>query len=350
MAFRYALPKNTSRHAGRITGCGNLGLVLDKYQPWDFVLTNTNKKAGQVRGDWFKELTAVDNQEKLFDAQLLGRARRRWEAVAGVAQTFRLWNATPLLVGLGGGGTLETGLTLHPLYGFPYIPATTLKGVARARIFYALAAQLGVPGLTNEQVTEYKSKNKRTPLQLLDQLLEAELTDDGQAWHPLLQQLQADSLVQAEAGLIANIAPQQLKAVLAESDFQTVFGALAQAGKIVFFDAVPAALPTITVDIMNPHYADYYGEGNDKAPHEGHARLNPVTYLAVQSGVPFLFAVGARPGAAEALAQKAATWLRSGLMNLGVGGKTSSGYGLMTNRKPPDVTQRRHRHYYDRGG
>lgn len=348
MAFQYALPKDTMRLAQHITSCGNLGLVLDKYQPWDFVLGNGSKKAGQVKGEWFKELANQDNQGKLFDAQLLGRVRGRWEAVAEGGAKFSLWSATPLLVGLGGGGTLETGMTLHPLYGFPYIPATTLKGVARARIFYDLAGHLGVPGLTNEQAGAYDKRP--TPFQLLDQLLETELSPDNKTWPTLLKQLQADELVQAEAGAIVEVTPDSLKEFLDASDFQAVFGTLAQAGGVTFFDAVPITLPTIEVDIMNPHYADYYGEGND-APHEGHARLNPVTFLAVAAGTQFRFGVKARARNDDELAKKAARWLRSGLMNLGVGGKTSSGYGLMVKERPLDITTRTHRqYYYNRGG
>lgn len=348
MAFQYALPKDTMRLVQHVTSCGNLGLVLDKYQPWDFVLGTGNKKAGQVKGDWFKELAADNNQEKLFDAQLLGRVRGRWEAIAEGGVKFSLWSATPLLVGLGGGGTLETGLTLHPLYGFPYIPATTLKGVARARIFYDLAGHLGVPGLTNEQTAVYGKKP--TPFQLLDQLLETDLSSDNKMWLTLLQQLQADEWVQAEGGAMVDIAPDTLKDFLDTSGFQAVFGTLAQAGGVAFFDAIPVTLPKIEVDIMNPHYADYYGEGNE-APHEGHARLNPVTYLAVASGARFLFGVKSRTESNGESSKKAARWLRSGLMNLGVGGKTSSGYGLMVKERPLDMTARTKRnYYYDRRG
>lgn len=37
-----------------------------------------------------------------------------------------------LIAGLGYKGALEVGLTLHPLYGFPYLPGTAVKGIARA--------------------------------------------------------------------------------------------------------------------------------------------------------------------------------------------------------------------------
>ena len=37
-----------------------------------------------------------------------------------------------LAVGVGSSGPLETGMTLHHLYGFPYIPASSIKGIARA--------------------------------------------------------------------------------------------------------------------------------------------------------------------------------------------------------------------------
>lgn len=36
------------------------------------------------------------------------------------------------ITGLGYDGPLEVGITLHPVHGFPYLPGTTVKGIARA--------------------------------------------------------------------------------------------------------------------------------------------------------------------------------------------------------------------------
>lgn len=48
-----------------------------------------------------------------------------------VTESFRLKTESRLIVGLGAKGALEIGITLHHLYGFPYIPASALKGICR---------------------------------------------------------------------------------------------------------------------------------------------------------------------------------------------------------------------------
>jgi CRISPR-associated protein Cmr6 len=60
------------------------------------------------------------------------------------AQYFTATTAWRMVVGLGGETVLETDLTLHHLYGIPFIPGSALKGLTRA---YATG-----------EVEEYKSK------------------------------------------------------------------------------------------------------------------------------------------------------------------------------------------------
>lgn len=45
---------------------------------------------------------------------------------------FSLKTESRLIVGLGAKGALEVGITLHHLYGFPYIPSSAVKGICRA--------------------------------------------------------------------------------------------------------------------------------------------------------------------------------------------------------------------------
>ncbi|MCS7224470.1 MAG: type III-B CRISPR module RAMP protein Cmr6 [Armatimonadetes bacterium] len=112
-----------------------------------------------------------------------------------------------------------------------------------------------------------------------------------------------------------------------DEEFTEVFGKPppdAAAGKVIFFDAIPAdpnAL-RLELDVMNPHYSSYY-QGND-APAD---YLNPVPifFLTIAPCQPFLFAVA---GKDDRLAQLAQTWLQEALQNMGIGAKTTSGYGL----------------------
>ncbi|MDW8464755.1 MAG: type III-B CRISPR module RAMP protein Cmr6 [Chloroherpetonaceae bacterium] len=49
-----------------------------------------------------------------------------------VTEQLRLKTDSRLIVGLGAKGALEVGITLHHLYGFPYIPSSAVKGICRA--------------------------------------------------------------------------------------------------------------------------------------------------------------------------------------------------------------------------
>jgi CRISPR-associated protein Cmr6 len=159
-----------------------------------------------------------------------------------------------VVVGLGAESVLETSIRLHRIYGFPIIPGSPLKGLARAY-----------------------------------------------------------------AKLIARVEEE-------DPVFQEIFGTAspeARAGRVIFLDAIPATPKVeLELDVMNPHYSEYY-RGRDIPPAD---YLNPIPiyFLTIAPGSEFLFAVISE--SAE-LASQAEIWLRHGLMELGVGAKTTAGYG-----------------------
>jgi CRISPR-associated protein Cmr6 len=118
-------------------------------------------------------------------------------------------------------------------------------------------------------------------------------------------------------------------------------------GQVIFFDAVPTQTPTLQVDVMNPHYGKYYSESTDSRgrpiPPTDCLSPKPVYFLTVAEGCEFAFAVAPRDGN-EALAETAAGWLREALDEMGVGAKTTSGYGYWdhtrSSRSPQDHPQR----------
>jgi CRISPR type III-B/RAMP module RAMP protein Cmr6 len=128
----YYLPRQTARllTADRIKQCGNLGLLLDKYMPQRVIEEGRNK--GILKGKWLQEIASGYT----VDLQLAASMYRRWLnlTIAADAQHFRAVTDGRLVVGLGGETVLETDLTLHHLYGLPFIPGSTLKGVTRAYV------------------------------------------------------------------------------------------------------------------------------------------------------------------------------------------------------------------------
>lgn len=99
----------------------------------------------------------------------------------------------------------------------------------------------------------------------------------------------------------------------------------AERGDLIFLEAVPAAPPTVEVDVMNPHFVAYYG-GMGNVPPADYLSPNPIYFLAVGQDSPFHFGVASASHDQSAV-QQAVEWLKQALAEIGVGAKTAAGYG-----------------------
>lgn len=106
------------------------------------------------------------------------------------------------------------------------------------------------------------------------------------------------------------------------------------AGSLIVFDALPITVPKLELDILNPHYKDYY-ENPDKTPPADYLNPIPVFFLTVAPNMPFCFSMAPRPGAydtteqADQGLQHGLRLLKDALSTIGAGGKTAVGYGVM---------------------
>ncbi len=112
---------------------------------------------------------------------------------------------------------------------------------------------------------------------------------------------------------------------LAEGEVIELFGSKESRGKLVVFGGFPTPdnEGLLTLDVMTPHYKEYYEGRGDRPPHE-FSNPVPVKFPAVKEGVTFKFILlvpDSSYGRVEDL-------LRVTLTDKGVGGKRSSGYGL----------------------
>ncbi|MEO0200375.1 MAG: type III-B CRISPR module RAMP protein Cmr6 [candidate division WOR-3 bacterium] len=215
-----------------------------------------------------------------------------------------LKTAYRLVVGLGSTHVLETSLTLHHIFGIPYIPGTALKGVVRMVSFWEIA----------------KEEKKLEDLQ--KQLYEGKLSsseNEDRIKHKLL------------------------------------FGTQGFKGLLVFLDAYPEISENeeiFELDIMNVHYKSYYGDSSGKTPPGDWENPNPITFLTVKKGIPFRFYVlfdefrakriledkdipEKHKGMLEGwinnpdnLENLLKGWIESALKEFGVGAKTRLGYGI----------------------
>ncbi|MDD2234379.1 MAG: type III-B CRISPR module RAMP protein Cmr6 [Desulfitobacteriaceae bacterium] len=182
-----------------------------------------------------------------------------------------------LLHGLGGAHVRETSLTLHPLYGLPYIPASSIKGVIRNWVIQAFFDGQEEK-LKSEQDLDQKHKDIKT------------------IW-------------------------------------RDIFGSEESSGQIEFFDAFVDSGFSLQPDVLTIHFPKYYkGEsmpGDNQNP-------NPVNFYVISCrSVQFIVGIrrdaklnsGYSPGELLGLA---IAWLQKALAELGIGSKSSAGYGYFS--------------------
>ncbi len=226
-------------------------------------------------------LTALGQQRSIMLVDLERRGRP--------VVHFTLATALPMIHGLGNKGYFEVGFTFHPLYGTPYLPGTSLKGLASSFAqHYHLAPREFNPRKEKERLGKFPQ-----PLQFLGAFEE-----------------QGEEMVR--------------------HNLEAIFGTTEAAGQVDFLDAFLLKGVTLEQDIMNPHYPDYYrGEAEPTKAPQDDQDPNPVTFLVVPPETRFDFTLVGRPGN-DHLVQQAAAYLLGALTQLGAGGKTSAGYGLFT--------------------
>lgn len=303
--------------------CKNVGLLFDRYLRF----TSSGQGAWEMgkynRNDTAKEWNLAQIKKVEFDFDAFKPTINRWLETARSqnAEPFRLTPEWRFAVGLGNESAIENGFTFHRLYGFPIIPGSAVKGVARRAALDEIADAFGVPRLGLDEAkkrAEAKEKNRHRqekydmPLVKLDELLSA--PDEK-------SEKKAKEVLSKERGMENFNLKAEHRARI--DQFREIFGTQSAAGKAIFFDAMPAEAPRLEIDVMNVHYPDYYGK--DEYPTDSQ-NPNPIPFLTV-GRTPFWFAVGWRePMDADAHAQ-AITWLKTGLTEFGIGAKTAAGYG-----------------------
>ncbi len=197
---------------------------------------------------------------------------------------------TPMITGIGQSHPHETSMLFEHNIGVPYIPASSVKGVARfAHLVDLVAAADDLPAGT----------------------------------------ISGDKLYEGK------------------TDIPALFGEGGDGeglrGSVMFLDAYPEAVPELFADIINPHYPGYYQDKNGRtAPADN---MNPilVKLLAVKPGAVFVFRALVRKRIPEGalkvfsglskftngktLAEMAREAIEHAIVIEGVGAKTATGYG-----------------------
>lgn len=117
-----------------------------------------------------------------------------------------------------------------------------------------------------------------------------------------------------------------------ESKIKQWFGDINQSGQLIFFDAIPTKPVQLKIDIMTPHYGDWYAKGDENPKRDGsnvpadwHDPV-PIPFLVVDKGQTFQFSIAKR-GHADIDLAIVGNQLCQALEWLGAGAKTAVGYG-----------------------
>lgn len=259
LACRNVLRPITQGDAAR--NMANAGLLLTRY------LTHAYANSDEFR-DARLQLHRVARSASGNAVTVYRAAWQRWkQSLPEPCRTQPFSVGGRLLIGLGGENVLETGLTLHHVYGVPYLPGTALKGLASHYCH-------SVWGTADNSEGFLRGGDHHRVL-FGDQ-------DEGGLIHFHDAWIDPDSLEIIDAGLLS--------------------------------------------DVLTPHHGDYYG-GNKKAPTD-FDDPNPVAMLSVRG--TFLVAVSTGCSeSSDAWLDLSLELLKRALADWGVGGKTSSGYGRM---------------------
>jgi len=105
-----------------------------------------------------------------------------------------------------------------------------------------------------------------------------------------------------------------------DSQFKRIFGIQEKSGEIIFLDAFPISSIHLKIDVINPHYPDYYDKGN---PPTDWQNPRPVKFLTVEETWFQFYLLGKD----QKLLNNSVESLKQALQNFGIGSKTAVGYG-----------------------
>ncbi|MDQ3460563.1 MAG: type III-B CRISPR module RAMP protein Cmr6 [Deinococcota bacterium] len=167
--------------------------------------------------------------------------------------------------------------------------------------------------------------------------------ENGFAWHqtlatPYLPGSSVKGMVRAWAGHWLGSDAATLKRVFgSESDKDKNF----QVGSVVFLDAIPHYPVGLKVDVMTPHYGQYYQDDSGQTPPADWHSPVPVPFLVVEEGATFLFGIMPRRKNEEDEkdCERVKAWLSEALEWLGAGAKTAVGYGRFKDPAQPAGAQ-----------
>jgi CRISPR-associated protein Cmr6 len=261
----------------------NPALIFGKFIP--YTLEKNEEKENK---DKYLELVIKETNFLLQNTYLLKCLHERIEHwIKNMGNNFEKFEATTswrLVIGLGASHPQETSMTLHHIYGIPYIPGNAIKGVTRHWAVLKFAEEMNkIENIKFEKAIEEVSK----------------ALENGEKIDLKVEDLEFNQLIE-------------------------IFGTQKQQGKVIFFDAYPVGDINLKIDVMNPHYPEYYSKG--QAPTDWQNPI-PIKFLTVEN-TKFQFYLAVRGENSNKILEKTKELCLEALKEHGIGAKTSLGYGI----------------------
>jgi len=212
-----------------------------------------------------------------------------------------------LAINLGATSVYETSVLLHRNYSIPYIPGSAIKGVTR---------HWAILKLFNQYCKNYEGEIKE--IVCIEKMLE-DICEDNISYEEFKKKFTVKNIVpskQLYKFFIENY--NKIKII------QNIFGTQSRKGMVIFFDAIPLIDKNddlIILDVMNVHYRPYY-EGKEM-PGDWHEPV-PIFFFAIEKGTKFRFILASKD---KQIVLKTQELLKEALSEIGIGAKTSVGYG-----------------------
>ncbi len=273
--MEYFIPKDTSKlfksNKLQSKNIDNFSLRLNRYVREDlFSLKN------EYEGVSFDTNIETDRVDRYYNILKL---------IPYEQSSLSIKNNWKLTLGMGSGSVYNTSMTLHHIYGVPYLPAQSIKGAFRSYIVQTYFAD----ELFSEKYNKYSDFEEEV--------------------------------------------------LYKTSWFVDIFGSNDQQGKVIFFDAFSKDFKIIK-DIMTPHYKDYYGDNKNRVAPTDTQDPQPIKFLALQNASFEIYFASKENIEIEdgifkgkKILELIKDELSVSLEIFGIGGKTAVGYGYFDIKK-----------------
>ncbi len=322
------------------------GLYFQLWNPTNW-LREADSKDDKDKGKQgaIRRIIPLGNGTQQMVRSLLHRKKTLANNLGDLVWRLPAHSVAPFMTGLGNEHPLENGFSFLNPYGLPYLPGSGVKGVLRraaeelALGFYGDAGGWDIVslwwlfGFESNSVYLIGPSDRMPPAQ----------HEEAQRWQDAYRNPETQDAVPRDRleALISAMLDGELWRRYREQPFlllddlmtsQKLRDELRNRGALMFWDVIPEpAGGKLAVDIMTPHYGDYY-QGKT-TPHDS-GQPNPILFLTVPPGSSFEFFVQCDPAALpESLKDSWQILLEVAFRHafewLGFGAKTAVGYGQM---------------------